>query len=142
MTENLPPLYLIFGLFVHGVYFTLLTPFPFIELSDIRFSASIVLAILDHFLWFFYFTSVYYPFNEILAFFIICVWMIPFGFFVSLSANENTLPSGVYGAPRNDPFLEPHKKAANRLLSFFKFVNTKKSSILPEVVGTNTVKLG
>lgn len=35
-----------------------------------------------------------YLFSQILAIFFICVWIVPFAFFVSLSANENTLPIG------------------------------------------------
>ena len=34
----------------------------------------------------------YYPFPEIVAYFLLLVWTVPFIFFVSLSANENTLP--------------------------------------------------
>jgi hypothetical protein len=34
---------------------------------------------------------VYFPFSEILAFFLFCVWIVPFGFFVSLSANDTAL---------------------------------------------------
>ena len=50
------------------------------------------MATADHCLWFYYFTQYYYPFNEIFAFFIILVWLVPFTFFLSLTANENTLP--------------------------------------------------
>ena len=55
------------------------------------------MAVINHFSWFYFFMYNYYPFNEILAFFIICVWLIPFGYFVSLSASENMLPSEAYG---------------------------------------------
>lgn len=53
------------------------------------------MAVTDHCIWFIYFSNNYYPFREILAFFTICVWLIPFGFFISLSANENTLPGSL-----------------------------------------------
>ncbi|CAG0904536.1 unnamed protein product, partial [Darwinula stevensoni] len=36
---------------------------------------------------------------QILAYFTVCVWLIPFAFFVSLSANENVLPSYVEARP-------------------------------------------
>lgn len=57
-------------------------------------AASCVLAITSHILWFRHFTTTetFYPFSEILAFFLFCVWLVPFGFFVSLSANESSLP--------------------------------------------------
>jgi len=34
-------------------------------------------------------------FNEIASFFLVCVWLVPFGFFISMSANDNTLPYGI-----------------------------------------------
>ncbi|CAG0890088.1 unnamed protein product [Darwinula stevensoni] len=37
--------------------------------------------------------------DRILAYFTVCVWLIPFAFFVSLSANENVLPSYVEARP-------------------------------------------
>ncbi|KAL8954039.1 MAG: hypothetical protein Q9222_000096 [Ikaeria aurantiellina] len=70
-----------------------------------------VLVILNHFLWFRHFAtppsvspSQYQnsnrydyldmpSFTEIASFFGICVWLIPFAMFVSLSASENVLPS-------------------------------------------------
>lgn len=36
-------------------------------------------------------------FSEISAFFGLCVWLVPFALFVSLSAGENVLPSSVGG---------------------------------------------
>lgn len=82
-------------------------------------SVSIVLVILNHYLYFRHFSapppsrrpptsypsytqqaSIYdspyddYPsFTEIASFFGLCVWLVPFSLFVSLSAGENVLPS-------------------------------------------------
>lgn len=56
------------------------------------FFYSIVLVFADHFLWFQYFTAHYKPFMDIAAFFGICVWLVPFAYFISLSANDNALP--------------------------------------------------
>lgn len=138
--EDLPVLYLLIGLLSHGVYHTLLPSFPVIDFTDPRFIAGCAMAVINHFSWFYFFMYNYYPFNEILAFFIICVWLIPFGYFVSLSASENMLPSEAYGqagpgARRKD------RKGVNRLLSFFNFVKDKRSEMLPGLVGSNTVKL-
>lgn len=44
-------------------------------------------------MWFQFFTRRYYSFVSIASFFGICVWMIPFAYFISLSANDNALPS-------------------------------------------------
>lgn len=53
----------------------------------------IVLVFADHFLWFKYFTTHYKPFMDIAAFFGLCVWLVPFAYFISLSANDNALPT-------------------------------------------------
>ena len=61
--------------------------FPFLILFLI-----IALLLLNHGLWFWFFRENYLPFAQILSIFFLCVWLVPFAFFVSLSANENTLP--------------------------------------------------
>ena len=66
----------------------------------------IVLVLVNHFLWFRHFSSPPSPpsssiydrpeiptFTEIASYFGICVWLVPFALFVSLSAGENVLPS-------------------------------------------------
>lgn len=32
---------------------------------------------------------------QVLSFFTVCLWLVPFAFFVSLSANENVLPTSM-----------------------------------------------
>lgn len=122
LLEDFPALLILLGLFSHATYFTLLRTFPFIYVTDVKFIASCVLAVASHVLWFRHFTNtdVFYPFSEILAFFLFCVWLIPFGFFgenvatpaprtealtlffcflpVSLSANESALPQSGDGS--------------------------------------------
>lgn len=82
--------------------------------SESRIGADLrrtVLVIVNHFFWFRHFStppiipsSQYrsanryeYPdlpsFTEIASYFGICVWLVPFAMFVSLSAGENVLPS-------------------------------------------------
>lgn len=56
-------------------------------------NVSIVLVFVDHFLWFNYFTKHYRPFMDIASFFGLCVWLVPFAYFISLSANDNALPT-------------------------------------------------
>lgn len=67
------------------------------------------LVMLNHYLWFQHFSnyqtqsyrgmSSYYDrpdvpsFTQIASFFGICVWLVPFSLFVSLSANDNVLPT-------------------------------------------------
>ena len=56
------------------------------------FPAS-ALVIINHYLAFNFFGEHYYPFSEVMAYFTMCLWLVPFAFFVSLSANENVLPT-------------------------------------------------
>ncbi|NXO86919.1 TX261 protein, partial [Sitta europaea] len=51
-----------------------------------------VLVLLNHYLAFQFFAEEFYLFSEVLAYFTFCLWLIPFAFFVSLSAGENVLP--------------------------------------------------
>lgn len=85
----------------------------FVALLNLKF---IVLVLVNHFVWFRHFSApptpsrssssypytrvtsqdwydVYPSFSEIASFFGLCVWLIPFALFVSLSASENVLPS-------------------------------------------------
>lgn len=130
-SDALPLHLVLFGIFCHVVYLQNFSrTWPFISLSSLKFIASCLLVILDHFAWFFYFadrakeTSAanaprhprqpgYRPggygrgggaggkyagvrelsFMDVATFFGVCVWLVPFFLFLSLSANDNVLPS-------------------------------------------------
>lgn len=98
--DGLPFLRVVFSIICHLVYSILLNNFPEIQLSSPSFITSCVLVLIDHFVWFNYFTKYYFPFDEIVCFFVICVWAVPFEFFISLSANDNTLPYDNYNGKR------------------------------------------
>ena len=110
------PFYLtILGVASHGVYMSNLRHFPIVKLTDIWFLLSCALVVGNHWLWFRHFsdapiqgyraekmmrdrysTSAYTSqptFTEIASYFGLCVWLVPFALFVSLSAGENVLPS-------------------------------------------------
>ncbi|KAF2737882.1 DUF396-domain-containing protein [Polyplosphaeria fusca] len=91
----------------HIIYAQNLRRFPIVKLTDPLFLISCGLVILNHYLWFRHFSappqhSRSYPyardpdvpsFTEIASYFGLCVWLVPFALFVSLSAGENVLPS-------------------------------------------------
>lgn len=110
------------GVISHAVYLTNLRHFPIVKLSDPLFILSCALVLVNHWVWFRWFSSptaftdsrsafggsrgragdrysygVGYgnqpSFTEIASYFGICVWFVPFALFVSLSAGENVLPS-------------------------------------------------
>ncbi|KAI8370038.1 transmembrane adaptor Erv26-domain-containing protein [Choanephora cucurbitarum] len=91
--DRLPFFYLAFSAGCHLVYSLNLRTFPFIRLTSVPFVSSCLLVFVDHFIWFKYFTTHYRPFMDIAAFFGLCVWLVPFAYFISLSANDNALPT-------------------------------------------------
>lgn len=109
-TDRLPLLQTLFSIICHLVYLqNFSNTWPLISLTSISFLASCVLVISNHFAWFFYFARVNnsaqhlrtyrgipadtHSFTEIASFFGICVWFIPLYLFLSLSANDNALPT-------------------------------------------------
>jgi hypothetical protein len=77
---------------------------------------------VNHYLWFIHFSqppsrppASYYDrpeipsFTEIASYFGLCVWLIPFALFVSLSAGENVLPSmgSEYATGEGSSFISP-----------------------------------
>ncbi|XP_064916203.1 protein TEX261 isoform X1 [Columba livia] len=91
---------------------------------------DLVLVIFNHYLAFQYFAEEYYLFSEVLAYFTFCLWLIPFAFFVSLSAGENVLPSTVQ--PGDDVvsnyFTKGKRGKRSGILLIFSFI---KEAILP-----------
>ncbi|KAI9759420.1 MAG: isocitrate dehydrogenase (NAD(+)) idh1 [Chaenotheca gracillima] len=96
----------------HAVYLGNLRRFPVVKLSEPVFLLSCVLVIANHFLWFRHFslppsmpprpnsssdpryTDMNVPtFTQVASYFGICVWLVPFALFISLSASDYVLPS-------------------------------------------------
>ncbi|KAH7930712.1 DUF396-domain-containing protein [Leucogyrophana mollusca] len=119
-TDSLPLPHTLFSIVCHAVYLqNFSSTWPLISLSSFSFVASCVLAISDHFIWFFHFSRVTrearqaFPryrgpvqdnapgFSETATFFGVCVWLVPLFLFLSLSANDNALPmsSGTPSTP-------------------------------------------
>ncbi|KAL1890518.1 erv26 superfamily protein [Sporothrix stenoceras] len=110
IVDRFPLWQTLLGIFAHVVYFGNMRRFPYVQLSDPLFLLSCVLVLLDHYVWFKYFSttqqrayqnmSSYYDtppnvptFMQIASYFGICVWLVPFALFVSLSASDNVLPT-------------------------------------------------
>ena len=87
----------------------------------------------------------YYPFSEILAYFTLCLWLVPFSFFVSLSVNDYTLPTMAASQPANTyaTFGSPHNTMDNvfnrpkraGILGLFDYISEKKDNWKEEVFG-------
>ncbi|KAF7560688.1 hypothetical protein G7046_g3453 [Stylonectria norvegica] len=98
----------VLGIASHVVYLGNMRRFPFVKLLDPLFVLSCVLVLVNHYVWFRHFSdtqsrahrrSSYYDkvdsptFTMIASYFGLCVWLVPFALFVSLSAGDNVLPT-------------------------------------------------
>lgn len=116
LLEDFPKSMLLLGLCTQIVHLSLLRTFPVLVLLSPSSLLAVILLIANHYLAFSYFGSEFHEFSEVIqkkrnkrkflsnffakfvyffqvmAYFTICLWLIPFAFFVSLSANDNTLP--------------------------------------------------
>ncbi|KAI6374039.1 hypothetical protein MCOR25_003272 [Pyricularia grisea] len=110
LVDKFPFFLTLLGVVSHVVYLGNLRRFPFVRLSDPLFLTSCLLVIVNHYLWFRHFAdrqhnayqnmTSYYDtpsgvptFTEIASYFGLCVWLVPFSLFISLSASDNVLPT-------------------------------------------------
>uniref|UniRef100_A0A2S2PB87 Protein TEX261 n=1 Tax=Schizaphis graminum TaxID=13262 RepID=A0A2S2PB87_SCHGA len=90
--DNIPLTLIALGILSHIVYYFLLIDFPNFNLTSLSFILSIILLIGNHVLAFKFFRQRYTTLSEVFSYFTVCLWMVPFMFILSLSANDNTLP--------------------------------------------------
>lgn len=112
--DGLPWYLILLSLGSHAIYYMNLNTFPVIELTSGRFISACVLVFMNHFCWFRAFGHMQRDrrqlgFGQVASFFGICVWLVPFALFVSLSAGDNMLPS-ITSAPTT-PSVASHDKA-------------------------------
>lgn len=93
--DNLPWNLILTGLASQILHVLIMKSFPFVQVSSLAFILSVILVVVNHFLAFRFFSQNYYPLSEVLAFFTLCLWIVPFALFVSLSANDQVLPTTV-----------------------------------------------
>jgi len=73
-------------------YFWMLQSFPFIQIKSPQFGASCGMLVATHYFWLTHFMNHFHSMMHVVCFFVLNVWLVPFGFFISLSVNESTLP--------------------------------------------------
>ncbi|XP_037887751.1 protein TEX261 [Glossina fuscipes] len=129
--DDLPWRMVIMGFVTQAFHLAIMGNFPFIKFLSIPFIGSVVCLILNHFLAFQYFTSFYYPFTQVLAYFTLCLWMVPFALFVSLSANDNVLPTTINDRHVDQDVVSNYFSRSRKqgLLSLFNYL---KDSVMPE----------
>ena len=131
--SDIPFIEVLIGVIAHVMYICLLPSFPFIDLSRPLTIASGVMALVNHFAWFYHMINyAYYSYGEIIAIFVICVWLCPLAFVISLSTNE-PLPyngngeMGMDGVGENDQ----RRKGSNRVANLFRMLKRKQDELLP-----------
>jgi hypothetical protein len=123
--DGFPIMQTLFALVSHVVYLGSLQRFPNVKITDPTFLGSCFLVIVNHWLWMGVFhefqqaaysrVSSYYErpdvpsFVQVVAFFALCVWIVPFSIFISLSAGDNVLPTMSSEDPSNS-MARPSKR--------------------------------
>ncbi|XP_049803931.1 protein TEX261 [Schistocerca nitens] len=132
--EDLPHTLTVCGIISQISHLFILKTYPYVVITSPSFIIAVIMLVVNHYLAFQYFAAVYHSFSEVLSYFTLCLWLVPFALFVSLSANENVLPTVAETRPLLDDsdvvtnyFSRKGKKYG--LLSFF---NYAKDSILPQ----------
>ncbi|KAI9452583.1 DUF396-domain-containing protein [Russula earlei] len=140
-TDGLPPYKIAFSILCHVVYLQNFSDaWPVISLTSRSFIASCILVVTDHFMWFFHFARLTHEarqaahqayrggpvvkpptFGDMATFFGICVWLTPLFLFLSLSANDNTLPTSDTVTSPSAPSFTPsaHRSRSSLFRSIF-----------------------
>lgn len=136
--DSLPFINVSFGILSHLWYNLLIDSFPYIEFSNVYLIGALVLVVIDHFQWFYHFTSYPRSVSEILSFFVLMVWLIPLFYFISIVGPENVLPKQVDGVTAS-PILaaySPHN--SNGDLSGSSSTLFRKKSSFASITPVNT----
>ncbi|XP_065556811.1 protein TEX261-like [Artemia franciscana] len=91
--EDFPAALVICGVTHHVANFLMIEKFPYFELLSTSSIVSFFTLIYCHYAAFAHLEEHFYTGTEALGFFTVCLWLIPFVFLISLSANENVLPT-------------------------------------------------
>ncbi|CAH1379356.1 hypothetical protein MTP99_003188 [Tenebrio molitor] len=126
--ENFPTHMVGFGILAQISHFCILRHFPCVSLISLEFVAAVILLVLNHYFAFQYFAAVHYVFSEVVAYFVLWLWLVPFALFVSLSANDSVLPTITEQSDADVVSNYFSKKRKYGLLTFF---NYAKESLLP-----------
>ncbi|CRK92124.1 CLUMA_CG005743, isoform A [Clunio marinus] len=121
---------IICGVLAHFIHLAILRNFPNIKILSIEFWSAVILLLLNHYLAYKHFQEVYYSLSEILGYFTLCLWLVPFSLFVSLSANDQVLPS-YQEVPSNDNDVVTNYFSSRKRQNLLNFFKSAKSSVLP-----------
>ena len=130
---GLPKEALALGFMAHVAYGWLFQTFPLLKLLSPSFLASAALLAVSHYLWIGHFTAHFHQASHVACFFVLMVWLVPFGFFISLSFNENVLPDR-QAQDADDAYSEGDRsKQKSGLVSAFNFLGEKRDENFPSM---------
>ncbi|KAG5896478.1 hypothetical protein JTB14_005859 [Gonioctena quinquepunctata] len=127
--ESFPLPMIICGTLATLSHYVILRSFPFVSFLSLGFLTAVVFIVINHYLAFSYFAAVYHPFSEVMAYFTMFLWLVPFALFVSLSANDNVLPTSIDG--READVVSNYFSKRNKKYGLLFFFNYAKESLLP-----------
>jgi hypothetical protein len=132
LLEDLPLVPLGVGMVAHSSYLWLLQSFPFVRFASPAFLCSFALLVASHYLWITHFASHYHEVTHVLCFFVLNVWIVPFGFFISLSVNESTLPDRL-AQSADDAYTDSAARSRQKsgLLSAFSAARETRDGLMP-----------
>lgn len=83
-------LHVLYSASIQYIFYNLYLKYPYFQISDPFLIVGSVMALINHFLTL---RLLIFKFSilEVIFYFIFCVWLVPFCFYVSLSANEDVL---------------------------------------------------
>ena len=135
--DGLPFLETFLGLASHGCYYLMLQHYPLLKLNSYEAPLSLFMFVISHYFWFVFFTdpmNYHLPGRDLLhlvGFFVVLVWSVPFGLFISLTISDNILPGSHRSSGSNDHlnresngagFVQAAKgKGANAFKTFYDF---------------------
>lgn len=85
------------SLVANAAYYQLLATFPWVKLSSPVCITAVFCFAIDNIGWYslFMLQSGEFPFWSVVSFFVVLVWLVPVGFFVSLAVSDDRIPIGV-----------------------------------------------
>jgi len=130
---GLPKEALALGFAAHLAYGWLFQTFPMLKVLSPSFLASIALLVVSHYLWITHFTAHFHQASHVACFFVLMVWLVPFGFFISLSFNETVLPNR-QAQDADDAYTEGGRsQKKSGLVSAFNFLGEKRDDLMPSM---------
>ena len=129
-TEKLPWTMFIICFIANLSYYNLLEVFPYIEFGQPSFLISLGLFVLKHYVTLNYFADNYVAYDEVIGFFTVCCWTVPFTILISTSANDQVLPMS--GSQHQGDTLSHYMTHKKKRSSFLSVLEGLKDKFMPD----------